>query len=86
MRPGHAPFGYRLSPRNALFPRRCHSPRGQLPAFRKQVASDIDANDVVATFRTIMDGKDPNHKGNTGDFYYSYTMWGSLLNPPPPPA
>jgi peptide/nickel transport system substrate-binding protein len=46
--------------------------------------ADLDANDVVATFRTIMDAKDPNHKGNTGDFYYSYTMWGSLLNPPPP--
>jgi len=44
----------------------------------------FDANDVVATYRTLIDAKDPNHTGNTGDFYYSYTMWGSLLNPPAP--
>jgi peptide/nickel transport system substrate-binding protein len=46
--------------------------------------ADFDANDVVATFRTIIDAKDPAHVGNTGDYYYSYTMWGSLLNPPAP--
>ena len=44
----------------------------------------FDANDVVATYKVLIDAADPNHKGNTGDFYYSYTMWGSLLNPPPP--
>jgi len=48
--------------------------------------ADFDANDVVATYKTLIDAADPNHKGNTGDFYYSYTMWGSLLNPPPAPA
>ena len=46
--------------------------------------ADFDANDVVATFKMLIDAADPNHKGNTGDFYYSYTMWGELLNPPPP--
>lgn len=45
-----------------------------------QNGADFDANDVVATFRTILDAKDPNHKGNTGDFYYSATLWG-CLNP-----
>jgi hypothetical protein len=34
----------------------------------------------------LIDAADPSHKGNTGDFYYSYTMWGELLNPPPAPA
>ena len=46
-----------------------------------QNGAAFDANDVVATFRTILDAKDPNHKGNTGDFYYSTTLWGSCLNP-----
>jgi ABC-type transport system substrate-binding protein len=46
----------------------------------------FDANDVVATFKMLIDAADPYHVGNTGDFYYSYTMWGELLNPPPPPA
>jgi peptide/nickel transport system substrate-binding protein len=48
--------------------------------------ADFDANDVVATYKVLIDAKDPAHVGNTGDFYYSYTMWGSLLNPPPAPA
>lgn len=46
----------------------------------------LDANDVVATYKMLIDAADPNHVGNTGDFYYSYTMWGELLNPPPAPA
>ena len=46
--------------------------------------ADFDANDVVATYKVLIDAADPGHIGNTGDFYYSYTMWGSLLNPPPP--
>jgi ABC-type transport system substrate-binding protein len=48
--------------------------------------ADFDANDVVATYKVLIDAKDPAHVGNTGDYYYSYTMWGSLLNPPPAPA
>jgi peptide/nickel transport system substrate-binding protein len=46
--------------------------------------ADFDANDVVATFKVLIDAKDPGHVGNGEGFYYSYTMWGSLLNPPPP--
>ena len=57
----------------------CGNGRGSLFAFQNGAA--FDANDVVATFRTILDAKDPNHKGNTGDFYYSSTLWGSCLNP-----
>ena len=45
-----------------------------------QNGADFDANDVVATYRALIDAKDPNHKGNTGDFYYSATLWG-CLNP-----
>ena len=30
----------------------------------------LTANDVVATFATAMDVKNPNHKGNTGSFQY----------------
>lgn len=47
-----------------------------------QDGAAFDANDVVATFAANIDVKNPNHKGNSGDYYYSYTLWGSLLNAP----
>ncbi len=42
--------------------------------------SDLDANDVVASWAAGIDAKNPNHKGNTGAFeYYSY-LWDGLIN------
>jgi ABC-type transport system substrate-binding protein len=42
--------------------------------------SDLDANDVVASWAAGIDAANPNHKGNTGSFgYYSY-LWDGLIN------
>jgi ABC-type transport system substrate-binding protein len=42
--------------------------------------SDLDANDVIASWAAGIDASNPNHKGNTGAFeYYSY-LWGGLMN------
>lgn len=42
--------------------------------------SDLDANDVVASWAAGIDAANPNHKGNTGAFeYYSY-LWDGLMN------
>lgn len=42
--------------------------------------SDLDANDVVASWAAGIDATNPNHKGNTGAFeYYSY-LWDGLIN------
>ena len=44
--------------------------------------TDFTAADVFATFSALWDGKNPNHKGNTGVFEY-FGGWFGLLNPPP---
>ncbi len=42
--------------------------------------SDLDANDVIASWAAGIDASNPNHKGNTGAFeYYSY-LWDGLMN------
>lgn len=42
--------------------------------------SDLDANDVVASWAAGIDASNPLHVGNTGAFeYYSY-LWTSLMN------
>ncbi len=42
--------------------------------------AELDANDVVATFKAQWDAKDPNHKGRTGTFEYFSAFFGSFLN------
>lgn len=42
--------------------------------------ADLDANDVVATFKAQWDAKDPNHKGRTGTFEYFNAFFGAFLN------
>ena len=42
--------------------------------------SDLDANDVIASWAAGIDAANPNHTGNTGAFeYYSY-LWDGLMN------
>jgi ABC-type transport system substrate-binding protein len=42
--------------------------------------SDLDANDVIASWSAGINAADPNHVGNTGAFeYYSY-LWDGLMN------
>ena len=42
--------------------------------------SDLDANDVIASWAAGIDASNPNHTGNTGAFeYYSY-LWDGLMN------
>ena len=44
--------------------------------------SDLDANDVIASWSAGINAADPNHVGNTGAFeYYSY-LWDGLMNVP----
>lgn len=45
--------------------------------------AELDAADVFATFTTIWDAKNPNHKGNTGNFQYWADLFGGFLNPAP---
>ena len=45
--------------------------------------ADLDANDVVASFVSQWDAKDPNHKGRTGTFEYFGAFFGTNLNAPP---
>ena len=45
--------------------------------------SAFDANDVVASFVSQWDAKDPNHKGRTGTFEYFGAFFGTNLNAPP---
>ena len=47
--------------------------------------SAFTAADVFATYSALWDGKNPNHKGNTGVFEYAGSFFG-LLNPPPAPT
>ncbi|WP_299288379.1 ABC transporter substrate-binding protein, partial [Thermoflexus sp.] len=42
--------------------------------------AELDANDVVATFKAQWDAKDPNHKGRTGTFEYFGAFFGKFLN------
>lgn len=42
--------------------------------------AELDANDVVATFKAQWDAKDPNHKGRTGTFEYFNAFFGAFLN------
>jgi len=42
----------------------------------------LDANDVVASFVSQWDAKDPNHKGRTGTFEYFGAFFGKNLNAP----
>ena len=42
--------------------------------------SDLDANDVVASWAAGIDAANPSHVGTTGSFdYYSY-LWDGLMN------
>jgi peptide/nickel transport system substrate-binding protein len=45
--------------------------------------SELDANDVVASYVSMWDAKDPNHKGRTGTFEYFGAFFGAVLNAPP---
>jgi ABC-type transport system substrate-binding protein len=40
----------------------------------------LDANDVVATYASIWDAKNPAHKGRTTTFEYFTTYFGAFLN------
>jgi hypothetical protein len=40
----------------------------------------LDANDVVATYASIWDAKNPAHKGRTTTFEYFTTFFGAFLN------
>jgi ABC-type transport system substrate-binding protein len=45
--------------------------------------SELDANDVVASWSVGIDAANPLHVGNTGSFdYYAY-LWDGLINAPP---
>ena len=42
--------------------------------------SDLDANDVVASWAAGIDAANPNHVGNTGGFDYFAYLWDGLMN------
>jgi len=44
--------------------------------------ADFDANDVVATYSTLLDAANPNHKGNSGVFEYVTGFFGQFINAP----
>ncbi|HSB65633.1 MAG TPA: ABC transporter substrate-binding protein [Anaerolineales bacterium] len=46
----------------------------------------LDANDVTETFIMMWDASNPLHVGRSGLFEYYNSLWGSFLNPPPPPT
>ena len=46
--------------------------------------STFDANDVITTFSANADVNSPLHIGNTSTFEYWSTLWGNLVNAPPP--
>ncbi len=48
--------------------------------------NELNANDVVATYVSQWDAKDPNHKGRTGTSRYFGSFFGTMLNAPPPPT
>jgi peptide/nickel transport system substrate-binding protein len=45
--------------------------------------SDLDANDVVKSYRVQWDAADPLHQGREGNFTYFSAFFGGFLNPPP---
>jgi ABC-type transport system substrate-binding protein len=45
--------------------------------------SDLDANDVVASWAAGIDASNPAHVGNTGAFEYFSYLWDNLMNLPP---
>jgi ABC-type transport system substrate-binding protein len=45
--------------------------------------SDLDANDVVKSYRVQWDAADPLHQGREGNFTYFSALFGGFLNPPP---
>ena len=42
--------------------------------------SQLDANDVVASFAAIWDASSPNHKGRSGEFLMFKRLFGKMLN------
>ena len=48
------------------------------------MAPTLDANDVVDSFAVQWDAENPLHKGRDGSFTYFSSLFGGLLNPPPP--
>ncbi|HEX9019028.1 MAG TPA: ABC transporter substrate-binding protein [Anaerolineaceae bacterium] len=44
--------------------------------------TELNANDVVASYTAQWDAKDPNHKGRTGTFDYFGAFFGAFLNAP----
>ncbi len=44
--------------------------------------SDLDANDVVASWAAGIDAANPNHVGNTGSWTYYTYLWDQLINAP----
>jgi ABC-type transport system substrate-binding protein len=44
--------------------------------------SELDANDVVASWSLAMDAANPLHVGNSGVFEYPAALWGGLINAP----
>jgi peptide/nickel transport system substrate-binding protein len=42
--------------------------------------SSVDANDVVASFASMWDAANPNHKGNTGQFAVFRRFFGDFIN------
>ena len=46
--------------------------------------ASLDANDVVVTYASQWDTKNPLHIGRTSAFEYWSGLWGGILNPPPP--
>ena len=47
-----------------------------------QDGSALNANDVVATYKSMWDASDPNHKGRTATFEYFGAFFGDMLNAP----
>jgi ABC-type transport system substrate-binding protein len=45
--------------------------------------TDLDANDVVKSYRVQWDAADPLHQGREGNFTYFSALFGGFLNPPP---
>ncbi len=44
--------------------------------------SELDAEDVVATWSAALDASSPLHTGNTGTFFYYSYLWDGLMNAP----
>jgi peptide/nickel transport system substrate-binding protein len=42
--------------------------------------SELDANDVVASFAALWDANSTNHIGNSGEYEYFKLLFGNFLN------